>query len=155
MEYMKHRYSKRVYQVRRDHGENHPYLSCFPFVRYVTSSTMERFFTKCSEPRGEVPLVTVQQEIDWEKKQLRKEEPLMVKAPTPTKRSQKKNPPRTPGASETGEYTLKDLCLELGTTPAVARKLLRAKGKAAPTGGWRWTTKEAAKPIKKFLKKLL
>lgn len=155
MEYLKHRYSKRVYQIKKDHGENHPYLSCFPFVRYVTTGTMERFFTPCKEPGGETPLVSVQQEIDWEKKQLRREDPLVVKAPPPTKRVKPKRPRGTSPTPEGGDYTLKDLCLELGTTPAVARKLLRSKGKTAPDGGWRWPNKEAAKPIKKFLKKFL
>ena len=32
-EYLKHRYSKRVWKVETDHGPDHPYLSHFPYVR--------------------------------------------------------------------------------------------------------------------------
>lgn len=156
MDYMKHKYSKRVYQVMTDHGPDHPYLSCFPFVRYVSKGTMERFFSPCGKPQEATePLVSVTQEIEWEKRQLRKEEPLVVKAPTPISRPRVKRERATREKVRPGEYTLKDLCSELGISPATARKLLRSKGKATPDGGWKWPDKEAAKPIKKFLKKLL
>lgn len=154
MDYMKHKYSKRVYQVMTDHGPGHPYLSCFSFVRYVTTSTMERFFTKCPGPVQDSS-IRVDQEIEWEKLQLRREEPIVVKAPSPISRPKAKREKSTRTKEEPGEYTLKDLCSELGISPATARKLLRSKGKAAPEGGWKWADKEAAKPIKKFLKKLL
>lgn len=156
MDYMKHKYSKRVYQVMTDHGPDHPYLSCFPFVRYVSKGAMEKFFSPCGKPQvATEPSVSVTQEIEWEKRQLRKEEPLVVKAPTPISRPKAKRERAPRERTGPGEYTLKDLCSELGISPATARKLLRSKGKTAPDGGWKWPDKEAAKPIKKFLKKLL
>ena len=153
MEHMKHKYSKRVYQVMTDHGPDHPYLSCFPFVRYVTISTMKRFFTECSGPAQDSS-IQVEQEMEWEKRQLRREEPIEVKAPPPISR-----PKAKPGKSHrnqgefTGEYTLANLCGEIGMDPAKARKLLRAKGKRPPEGTWKWPNKEAAKAIRRFLKK--
>lgn len=154
MDYVKHKYSKRVYQVMTDHGENHPYLSCPPFVRYVTTTTREKFFSSCEGPlEDQKPLASVSQEMEWEKRQLRREEPIVVKAPLPTlqlKAKRKRVIPQRPG-----EYTLKDLCSDLSIPPAVARKLLRSKGKTAPDGGWKWPSKEEAEPIKRFLKKLL
>ena len=153
MEYMKHKYSKRVYQVMTDHGPDHPYLSCFSFVRYVTTSTMERFFTKCTGPVQDSS-IRVEQEIEWEKLQLRREEPIVVKAPSPISRpkAEREKSPRTREGS-TGEYTLAELCGEIGMDPAKARKLLRAKGKKPPEGTWKWSNKEAAKTIREFLKK--
>lgn len=153
MDYMKHKYSKRVYQVMTDHGPDHPYLSCSPFVRYVTTSTMERFFTKCSGPVRESS-IRVEQEIEWEKRQLRREEPIVVKAPSPISRprAEREKPPRTK-KEFTGEYTLADLCGEIGMDPAKARKLLRANGKKPLEGTWKWPNKEAAKTIREFLKK--
>ena len=152
-EYLKHRYSKRVYEVKTDHGPDHPYLFHFPYVRYVHQSTMEKFFTPCSGPTQD-SLITVSQEIDWEKRQLLKEKPIVVKAPTSTGRK-----PRERKRAETREekpstdYTLADLCGEIGMDPSKARKLLRAKGKKPPDGAWKWPNKEAAKAIRGFLKK--
>lgn len=155
MEYMEHKYSKRVYQVMTDHGPDHPYLSCFPFVRYVHQSTMEKFFTHCSGPIQDSH-ITVFQEIDWEKRQLRKEEPIVVKAPAPTERKLKRKEgsetQRREKKSHT-DYTLVDLCGEIGMDPVKARKLLRAKGKKPPEGTWKWPNREAAKAIRRFLKK--
>lgn len=154
MEYVKHKYSKRVYQVMEDHGPDHPYLSCFPFVRNVAAVRLEKFFSPCEKPSEEYkPTISVSQEIEWEERQLRREEPLVVKAPSKVSRPKGRRTPRVKQSPE--GYTLKDLCLELGTTPTVARKLLRSKGKTAPDGGWKWPNKEEAKPIKKFLKKFL
>ena len=156
MDYMKHKYSKRVYQVMTDHGPDHPYLSCFPFVRYVSKGAMEKFFSPCGKPQvATEPLVSVTQEIEWEKRQLRKEEPLVVKAPTPISRPKAKRERVHREGTGPEEYTLKDLCSELGISPATARKLLRANGKKPPEGTWKWPNKESAKPIKKFLKKIL
>ena len=154
-EYLKHQYSKRVYQVMTDHGPDHPYLSCFPFVRYVHQSTMEKFFTHCLGPIQDSP-TTVLQEIDWEKLQLRKEEPILVKAPAPTERKLRRKgraDTRRREKEPSPDYTLADLCGEIGMDPAKARKLLRAKGKKPPEGAWRWPNKEAAKAIRRFLKK--
>lgn len=153
MEHMKHKYSKRVYQVMTDHGPDHPYLSCFPFVRYVTTSTMERFFTKCPGP-VQNSSIRVEQEIEWEKLQLRREEPIVVKSPSPISRpkAKEKKPTRTK-KEFTGEYTLGDLCREIGMDPSRARKLLRAKGKKPPEGVWKWPDQESARSIKRFLKK--
>lgn len=155
-EYLKHRYSKRVWKVETDHGPDHPYLSHFPYVRYVSQSTMKKFFSPCEKPQvATEPMVSVTQEIEWEKKQLLKEEPLLVKAPTPISQSKAKGERAPRERTGPGEYTLKDLCSELGISPATARKLLRSKGKAAPRGGWRWPNAEAAEGTKKFLKKFL
>ena len=152
-EYVKHQYSKRVYEVKTDHGPDHPYLSCFPFVRYVHQSTMEKFFTHCSGPIQDSP-ITVLQGIDWEKRQLRKEEPIVVKAPAPISRPKDKGEKPTRTKKEpTGEYTLADLCGEIGMDHSKARKLLRAKGKNPPEGTWKWPNREAAKAIRRFLKK--
>lgn len=154
-EYLKHQYSKRVYEVKTDHGPDHPYLSHFPYVRYVHQSTMEKFFTHCSGPIQDSN-ITVFQEIDWEKRQLRKEEPIVVKAPAPTerklKRKEESETKRGEKKSHT-DYTLVDLCGEIGMDPVKARKLLRAKGKKPPEGTWKWPNREAAKAIRRFLKK--
>ena len=150
---MKHKYSKRVYQVMTDHGPDHHYLSCFPFVRYLTTSTMERFFTKCAGP-FQNSSIRIEQEIEWEKLQLRREEPIVVKSPSPISRPKTKGEKSTKTKEEsTGEYTLADLCGEIGMDPARARKLLRANGKKPPEGTWKWPNKEAAKAIRRFLKK--
>ena len=155
MDYMKHKYSKRVYQVMTDHGPDHPYLLCSPFARYVSKGTMERFFSPCGKPQEATePMVSVTQEIEWEKKQLRREAPLVVKAPSPISRPKAKREKSTRTKEEsTGEYTLVDLCGEIGMDPAKARKLLRANGKKPPEGTWKWPNKEAAKSIRRFLKK--
>lgn len=150
MRYLKHKYSKRVYRVMEDHGPDHPYLSCHPFIRYPSKATCEKFFTPIDAPSGETPLVSVLKEIEWEKRQLRKNEPLKVVAPEPIKRPK---PKRSTPQKEW--YSLKDLCSDLGISPSTARRLLRSKGKVAPDSGWRWNSKEEAKPIKRFLKKLL
>lgn len=153
MDYMKHKYSKRVYQVMTDHGPDHPYLLCSPFARYVSKGTMERFFTKCPGPVQESS-IRVEQEIEWEKLQLRREEPIVVKAPSPISRPKaKKEKSHRTKKESTGEYTLADLCGEIGMDPAKARKLLRANGKKPPEGTWKWPNKEAAKTIRGFLKK--
>ena len=153
MEYMKHKYSKRVYQVMTDHGPDHPYLLCSPFTRYASKGTMERFFTKCSGPVQDSS-IRVDQEIEWEKLQLRREEPIVVKAPSHISRPKAKGEKSTRAKEEfTGEYTLADLCGEIGMDPAKARKLLRANGKKPPEGTWKWPNKEAAKTIRRFLKK--
>lgn len=159
MEYVKHNYSGRVYQVHRDHGPNSaPHLSSSRgWGRYVRETTLERFFTPCKGPDLEEPAVSAIQEAQWEKEVLAKEKPQK-----PLEAPQEKKPPKVTkpstlkkGSPEAAEYTLKDLCSELGITPAVARKLLRSKGKTAPDGGWRWPNAEAAKGIKKFLKNFL
>lgn len=159
MEYVKHNYSGRVYQVHRDHGPNsNPHLSNpRGYGRYVREATLERFFTTCREPAQEEPSISVLQEIKWEKEVLAKEKPQKPLETPQEKKPQKVTKPSTPKKSSTGvaEYTLKDLCSELGITPAVARKLLRSKGRTAPDGGWRWPNPEAARGIKKFLKKFL
>lgn len=152
-EYLKHRYSKRVYEVKTDHGPDHPYLFHFPYVRYVRQSTMEKFFTPCSGPTQDSP-ITVSREIDWEKRQLLKENPIVVKAPTPTGRKpRERKRAETRGKEPSPDYTLADLCGEIGMDPSKARKLLRAKGKKPSDGAWKWPNKEAAKSIRRFLKK--
>lgn len=156
MDYVKHKYSKRVYQVMTDHGPDHPYLSCSSFVRYVSKGAMEKFFSPCEKPQeAPEPMILVTREIEWEKRQLMREEPLVVKTPTPVSRPKAKRERVLREKTGPDEYTLKDLCSELGIPPTTARKLLRSKGKATPDGGWKWPDREAAKPIKKFLKKFL
>lgn len=151
MKYLKHKYSKRVYEVMTDHGPDNPYLSCFPFLRYCSKRTMETFFTPCSGPSDEKPLVNVEKELEWERAQVRKKAPIQVKAPDPTIKRSKKVKQRVDPPQ--GGYTLRDLCGEIGMDPARARKLLRSKGKTPPSGGWKWASKEEAKPIKRFLRK--
>lgn len=152
-EYLKHKYSKRVWKVETDHGPDSPYLSHFPYIRYMRQSTMDRFFTPCSGPIQDSP-ITVPQEIEWEKRQLRKEEPILVKAPAPTERKAKRKERERNRVKESSTgYTLTDLCDELGMSPAKARKLLRSHGKNPPDGGWKWPSKEEAKGVRRFLKK--
>ena len=152
MEYVKHKYSKRVYIVMTDHGEEHPYLSCFPYVRYCEQSTIRNFFIPCSGPiQGSS--INIPTEMEWEKKQLLRKEPLLVKAPS-TVRGRKalvRIKDKTPPLNKS--YTLSDLCKEIGMDPAKARKLLRAKGKKPPEGVWKWPDQESARSIKRFLKK--
>lgn len=157
MEYVKHKYSKRVYRVMTDHGPEHPYLSYFPYVRNIYQGMLEKFFSPCEKPSEEYkPLISVSQEIEWEKRQLRREEPIVVKAPPISRpKDKREKPPRTGRGPRktTEEYTLAELCGEIGMDPAKARKLLRAKGKKPPEGTWKWPNPEAAKAIKRFLKK--
>lgn len=160
MEYVKHNYSHRIYQVIRDHGPNSaPYLYSPQLSggRYVREDTLKKFFSPGKAPSGETTICSITQEIKWEKDQRVKDQPTKsLKAPQQEK-PWKVTKPTTikKDPSETTEYTLKDLCSELGTTPAVARKLLRSRGESAPDGGWKWPNAEAARGIKKFLKKLL
>lgn len=157
MEYMKHKYSKRVYQVMTDHGPDHPYLSCHPFVRYIPQREWHRFFSPCSKPTDPQNVeISVLDEIKWEKRQMIREEPLVVKAPSPVSKPKvKRGRSATRAESKSEEYTLKDLCSELNTSPTMARKILRSKGKTAPEGGWRWANRDDARGVKKFLKKFL
>lgn len=160
MSYVKHNYSNRIYQVMTDHGPEATYLwSPWDFAkRYPKPILMERFFSPCEKP-AEMPRsypISIPQEIEWEKRELAKNPPKV--AAQPQKPANPFIPSKLPKAykqpTEEG-YTLKDLCQELSIEPATARKLLRSKGKSAPDGGWKWPDAEAAKPIKKFLKKLL
>lgn len=154
-EFLKHRYSKRVWKVETDHGLDHPYLSHFPQVRYPNQFIMDKFFTPCSGPIQDSP-ITVLQEIEWEKRQLRKEEPIIVKAPATTERKLKRKERaeiRRREKEPSTDYTLADLCGEIGMNPSKARKLLRAKGKKPPEGTWKWPSKEDARSIKRFLRK--
>lgn len=151
MEYVRHKYSKRVYKIMTDHGLEHPYLLCFPHVRYCSRDTIRSFFSPCDGPTDEPPVVSVGKEIWWERSQAMKKRPIEVKPPEPTVKKAKK---RTPQSSYTKEgYTLRELCGEIGMDPATARKLLRSKGKTPPPGGWKWGSKEEAKPIRRFLRK--
>lgn len=160
-EYIKHRYSGRIYQIMRDHGPDHPYLwSPWDFAsRYPSQAIWDRFFVPCEKPEimPKHYAISIPKELEWEKRRLFREEPLVVKAPVDTKPNPKKvhrekaEPKETKGP--TGEYTLADLCGELGMSPAKARKLLRSHGKKPPAGGWKWPNKEAAKSTKRFLRK--
>lgn len=150
MKYVKHRYSGRVYQVMTDHGPDCPYLSCFPHVRNPSAHLLQSYFTSTAGP-VEDSTVSVSQELEWEQRQQIRKEPLVVKAPPEPPRRRKTGSKKDPKEG----YTLKDLCSELGVSPATARKLLRSKGKSAPEGGWKWKNAEEASSIKKFLKKLL
>lgn len=162
-EYVKHRYSGRIYQIMRDHGQDHPYLwSPWDFAsRYPSQDVWDRFFVLCEKPET-MPkhyAISIPKELEWEKRRLFLEEPLVVKSPEGTKPKPRKAPreERTKKPKEskesTGKYTLADLCGELGMSPAKARKLLRSKGKKPPAGGWKWPNKEASKSIKRFLRK--
>lgn len=153
MEYVRHKYSKRIYQIMTDHGPDHPYLwSPWEFsTRYLSQSKMTKFFSPCEKP-AEMPRsypTSITQELEWENRQLAGSRPLRVEPPVTN------TPPKVkePSLQEAGEYTLRDLCGEIGMDPAKARKLLRSKGKTSPQGGWKWASKEEAKPIRRFLKK--
>ena len=162
-EYVKHRYSGRIYQIMRDHGPDNPYLwSPWDFAsRYPSQDVWNRFFVPCEKPEimPKHYAISIPKELEWEKRRLFREEPLVVKAPEGTKpkprKGHREEKPQEPEESKepTGEYTLADLCGELGMSPAKARKLLRSKGKKPPEGGWKWSNKEAAKSIKRFLRK--
>lgn len=153
MEYVKHKYSKRVYRVMTDHGPEHPYLSSFPYIRNISTGMLERFFSPCGKPQVEYESpVSVGKEIEWEKRQLRREEPIVVKSPQVIPKPRIRSKKTSQVKQGPVEYTLKDLCSELGISPAVARKTLRSRGMAAPEGGWRWSSSEAARGIKEILK---
>lgn len=158
MNYMKHRYSKRIYQVMEDHGPEHPYLwSPWEFaVRNPTPLQWEKFFAPCEKP-PEMPRsypISIPQEIEWEKKQFRKNEPIVVHPPVPTKKAQpgeKTSRPRPSGDSS--GYTLADLCGEVNIPQSKARALLRKSKLKKPLDGWKWPSREEAKPYLKFLRK--
>lgn len=160
-EYVKHRYSGRIYQIMRDHGPDHPYLwSPWDFAsRYPGQAIWDRFFVPCEKPEimPKHYAISISKELEWEKRRLFREEPLVVKTPVDTRPKAKKvhrekAEPKEP-KEPTEEYTLANLCGELGMSPAKARKLLRSHGKKPPAGGWKWPNKEAAKGIKRFLRK--
>lgn len=160
-EYVKHRYSGRIYQIMRDHGPDHPYLwSPWDFAsRYPSQDIWNRFFVPCEKPEimPKHYAISIPKELEWEKRRLFREEPLVVKAPVDTRPKPKKAHREKAEPKEfkepTGEYTLADLCGELGMSPAKARKLLRSHGKKPPAGGWKWPNKEDAKSTKRFLRK--
>lgn len=152
MEYVRHKYSKRVYQVMTDHGPDHPYLSCFPYIRYCGVSHMEGFFISCQGPSQDSD-IKVNQEIEWEKRQLRSQEPIIVQAPSMERSYRNERFVKSKTRKSKGEYTLSELCEELGMSTAKARKILRSSGKKSPEGGWKWPNKGAAGDIKEILKK--
>ena len=157
-EYVKHRYSGRIYQIMRDHGPDHPYLwSPWDFAsRYPSQDVWDRFFVPCEKPEimPKHYAISIPKELEWEKRRLFQEEPLVVKTPVDTRPKPKKvHREKAEPKEPTGEYTLADLCGELGMSPAKARKLLRSHGKKPPAGGWKWPNKEDAKSTKRFLRK--
>lgn len=149
-EYLMHKYSKRVWEVKTDHGPESPYLYSFPYVRECGMVKMKKFFTPCQGPSCGSK-ISIHQEMEWENRQMIRELPIEVKAP---KKTHTRNP-RKPKPLEDVGYTLRDLCSELGISPSRARKLLRSGKKAPPNGVWRWGSREEAKSIKRFLKKFL
>ena len=157
-EYVKHRYSGRIYQIMRDHGPDHPYLwSPWDFAsRYPSQDVWDRFFVPCEKPEimPKHYAISIPKELEWEKRRLFREEPLVVKTPVDTRPKPKKvHREKAEPKEPTEEYTLADLCGELGMSPAKARKLLRSHGKKPPAGGWKWPNKEDAKSTKRFLRK--
>lgn len=157
-EYVKHRYSGRIYQIMRDHGPDNPYLwSPWDFAsRYPSQDVWNRFFVPCEKPEimPKHYAISIPKELEWEKRRLFREEPLVVKAPVDTRPKPKKvHREKAEPQEPTEEYTLADLCGELGMSPAKARKLLRSHGKKPPAGGWKWPNKEDAKSTKRFLRK--
>lgn len=153
MEYVKHKYSKRIYQIMTDHGPDHPYLwNPWEFsIREPSKLLMSKFFSQCEKPPT-MPTeyhVSIPRELEWERKQLMGDQPIVVHSPVSKPRIRTTRKPQD--GSE--EYTLADLCGELGMDPAKARKLLRSKGKTPPPGGWKWPDKKSAKAIRRFLKK--
>lgn len=156
-DYLKHRYSGRIYQVMLDHGPDHPYLwspweyAIRPYNKYL----WEHFLTPCEKP-PKMPYsypISIPQEMKWEERQVNKAGlgKIQVRPPKSRKATVKRTKTRR---AQPGEYTLKDLCSELGISPAQARKTLRSKGKKAPDGGWKWPNPEAAGEIKEILRNL-
>lgn len=149
MNYVKHKYSKRVYQVMTDHGEGSPYLSQSPNVRYCSGTRMREFFIQCNGPTRDSK-VPVLKEIEWEQKQIRGSEPIIVKAPIQKVGGIGRSNRTT---TTSGGYTLKGICSELGISPSSARRVLRSRGRA-PEGGWRWSSPQEVEEVKSFLKNL-
>lgn len=81
MELVKHIYSKRVYEVVRDHGENHPYLKHLYFLRMVSQDKLKRFFRPCGEQEIIPKRISIDQEILWEKRFLNRNKRLKVYPP--------------------------------------------------------------------------
>lgn len=158
VEYVKHIYSGRIYQVMRDHGPDHPYLwSPWEFSSRYPSKRREQFFRPCQKPET-MPTgydIRIEKEIEWEDRKLRGSRPIVVRPPAPTARPQKKE--RTPRVRENtgGAYTVQDLALELGCTSGQARAALRKSKLEKPQGGWKWPSKEEAELARKEIKKNL
>lgn len=158
-DYLKHRYSGRIYQVMLDHGPDHPYLwspweyAIRPYNKYL----WDHFLIPCEKP-PQMPYsypISIPQEMEWEDRQVNKANLGKIQVRPPKRRDNpiKKTRIKKRAQQEDG-YTLKDLCSELGIPPAQARKALRSKGKKAPDGGWKWPNSEAAKSIKEILRNL-
>lgn len=164
VEYVKHIYSGRIYQVMRDHGPDHPYLwSPWEFsIRYPTPRR-EQFFRPCQKPET-MPTrydIRIETEIAWEDRKLYGSQPIVVHPPKPTQRMRRKKekaptPKRSPKAPRSsGGLTVQDLAQEIGCTPGQARAALRKSGVEKPQGGWRWATPEEAEGAKNLIKKNL
>lgn len=153
MEYVRHRFSGRVYEVMRDHHPDKPYLRAFPFVREISQLRLKKFFISCGKPTSDtLGRITIDEEIQWENRRIRRDEPIRVRPPEPINRPTKRK--AKAAISDVGEYTLKDMCLEIGITPAAARRALRSNKVSPPEGGWSWPNRESAASVKKILEKL-
>lgn len=144
MEFVKHKYSKRVYEVKRDHGPNSFYLSSFPWVREMSQGYLGEFFTPCEGPVQDSPIGLLE-EVKWEDRKIIRDTPLVV---VPPKRVARKEPKKPVEAT-----TLGDLCKALGITPSSARRALRASKVEKPEAGWVWEDPQELKRIKRILRK--
>ena len=161
MEYLKHKYSGRIYVVRRDHNPEKPYLwSPWDYTsRTPKKFVWDNFLTPCEKP-PEMPRhydISIAEEMEWEKAHMPEEPKKATEEERPPAQSKLTPAPKKASkaisASAKGKYTLKDLCMEIGMEPSQARRLLRSSGKKPPSGGWVWDSPKEVEGVKRFLKK--
>lgn len=163
MEYLKHVHSGRVYRVMEDHGPDHPYLySQVDSGVRTPPKVKEQFFRTCEAPEflPERYDITVPQEIAWEDRRIRATAPIIVVAPVsekpkPGEKVYSDEPIPKKLQTQSLEFTIQDLAMELGCTAGQARKILRGSKLEKPQGGWKWTSSQEAEPYRRFLKKNL
>ena len=81
MKYVKHKYSKRVYRVMRDHHPDRPYLLCTPFIREVSEGSLSRFFTPLDEGEETNTPISVVSELEWEGRFLGGTQRVVIRVP--------------------------------------------------------------------------
>ena len=105
-------------------------------------------------------LVEPEPEPRTPKKKAKKKTKKKVKGdPTSQKKGKpkKKTKPRKKGEveskrEEVQSTTLKEICDELGITPAAARRILRKEKVGKPGGSWSWTCTQEIEKIRSLLK---
>ena len=148
MKYVKHKYSKRVYRVMRDHHPDRPYLLCTPFIRGVSERSLSRFFTPLDEGEETNTPISVVSELEWERRFLSGTQRVVIRVPDLPKGVRVPTP-----KSNSGVYTLSQICEELEVSPSKARKALRSKRLKPPSGKWEWAENEVGQ-IKEVLRNL-